>query len=331
MSDSTLRILVAGGAGYIGSVASARLIERGHRVTVLDDLSTGHSGALHPDARFVRGAIADTDAVASACRDGIDVVMHFAASIQVEESVRNPAQYYQNNLLSTIHFIEALRDAGVNRLVFSSTAAVYGEPDIVPIPESAPLAPVNPYGWTKRMVEQLLDDYDTAYGFRSVRLRYFNAGGAYAEFGEDHCPESHLIPLMLRAVLTGEPLSIFGADFDTLDGSPVRDYIHVSDLADAHILAAEHLMGNGSTDAFNLGAGRGYTVFEVLKTAERITGRSVPHTIGKRRPGDCAELVASPEKAIGTLGWSAGRTSLEDIIATAWVWMQRNPMGYKET
>ena len=330
MSASTLRILVAGGAGYIGSVVSARLIERGHHVTVLDNLTTGHSGAIHPDARFVQGVIADKDAVASACGDGIDVVMHFAASIQVGESVRNPALYYRNNLMNTIQFIDALRDAGVNRLVFSSTAAVYGEPDTVPIPESALLAPVNPYGWTKRMVEQVLDDYDAAYDFRSVRLRYFNAGGAFGEFGEDHHPESHLIPLLLRAILTGEPLTIFGNDFTTRDGSPVRDYIHVSDLADAHILAAVYLMDNGATDAFNLGTGRGYTVFEVMRATERITGRTVPHTIGARRPGDSAELVASPGKAVSTLGWSDERTSLDDIIASAWDWMQRNPRGYEE-
>jgi UDP-glucose 4-epimerase len=330
MSDSTLRILVAGGAGYIGSVVSARLIERGHHVTILDNLTTGHSGAIHPDARFVRGMISDKDAVSSACRDGIDVVMHFAASIQVGESVRNPALYYRNNLMSTIQFIDALRDEGVNRLVFSSTAAVYGEPDTVPIPESALLAPVNPYGWTKRMVEQVLDDYDAAYEFRSVRLRYFNAGGAYGQFGEDHHPESHLIPLLLRAIMTGDPLTIFGNDFTTRDGSPVRDYIHVSDLADAHILAAVYLMDNSATDAFNLGTGRGYTVFEVLKAAERITGRTVPHTIGARRPGDSAKLVASPGKAISTLGWSTERTSLDDIIATAWEWMQRNPRGYED-
>lgn len=321
-------VLAAGGAGYIGSVTAASLIHEGHRVTILDNLSNGHLKAVHPEARFVLGDISNIRAVREACSEGIDVAMHFAAYIEVGESVTDPARYYGNNLLKTVKFLNALRGAGVNHLVFSSTAAVYGEPDTIPLDENAALHPVNPYGWSKRMVEQVLRDYSRAYGFRSVSLRYFNAGGAHLSFGEDHCPETHLIPLVINAAITSSPLTVFGDDYDTGDGSCIRDYIHVRDLAEAHILAARYLEDGGETDVFNLGAGCGFSVLEVIKTAERITGRNIKYNIAARRPGDPPVLVASPKKAQRVLGWRKDLASLEEIITSAWEWKREHPQGY---
>jgi UDP-glucose 4-epimerase len=315
MNTSKLHILVAGGAGYIGSVTAARLIRDGHR-------------AVHPEARFVRGDISDESAVGEACREGIDVVLHFAAFIEVGESVADPLKYYGNNLARTIRFFELLRGNGVLRLVFSSTAAVYGNPASVPIREDAPLQPVNPYGWSKRVVEQALADCDRAYGMRSVSLRYFNAGGSYESFGESHYPESHLIPLILEAALRGKPVRIYGCDYPTRDGSCVRDYIHVQDLAGAHILAAEYLYRDGRSDCFNLGSGQGFTVLEVVDTAERIIGRLLERRIVERRPGDPPALVASPEKAQRILGWKRDFSGLDEIVASAYEWKRKFPDGY---
>lgn len=329
MSEHTsLNILVAGGAGFIGSVTAASLIRAGHRVTVLDNLSHGFRAAVHPEARFVEGDISDPNAVREACSGGIDAALHFAAFIEVGESVADPAKYYENNLARSIRFFANLRDSGVNRLVFSSTAAVYGDPVSVPLSEDAALLPVNPYGWTKRTVEQVLADYSRAYGFRSVALRYFNAGGAFEAFGEDHRPESHLIPLILRAALSGTPIKVFGDDYPTSDGSCIRDYIHVRDLAEAHILAAQYLHRGGETDAFNLGSGHGFSVLEVINAAERITGRSIARIVTERRPGDPPALVASPEKAQRVLGWRRDLAGLEEIIASAYEWKQNHPDGY---
>ncbi len=324
----SLNILVAGGAGFIGSVTTASLLRAGHRVTVLDNLSHGFRAAVPPEARFVMGDISDARAVREACSGGVDAALHFAAFIEVGESVANPAKYYTNNLACSIRFFDNLRESGVNRLVFSSTAAVYGDPCTVPLSEDAALQPVNPYGWTKRTVEQALTDYSRAYGFRSVALRYFNAGGAFESYGEDHRPESHLIPLILRAALDGTPIRVFGDDYPTDDGSCVRDYIHVRDLADAHILAAQYLHRGGDTDAFNLGTGRGFSVLEVIRAAERVTGRAVAHEVTERRPGDPPALVASPEKAQRVLGWRKDLAGLEEIIASAHEWKRNHPAGY---
>jgi UDP-glucose-4-epimerase GalE len=323
-------VLAAGGAGYIGSVTVASLIHEGHRVTILDNLSTGHLEAVHPEARLVLGDISNVRAVREACSEGIDVAMHFAAFIEVGESVADPARYYTNNLLRTVRFLDTLRGAGVNRFVFSSSAAVYGEPDAMPLDENAALHPVNPYGWTKNMVEQVLRDYSPAYGFRSVSLRYFNAGGAHLSLGEDHFPESHLIPLVLNAAVSSSPLTVFGDDYMTEDGSCIRDYIHVRDLAEAHILAARYLEEDGETAAFNLGTGNGFSVLEVIKTAEKITGLKIPFKIAARRPGDSPVLVASPEKARSVLGWRKDLASLEEIIGSAWEWKMNHPEGYEK-
>jgi UDP-glucose 4-epimerase len=327
-TDPILNVLVAGGAGYIGSVVTATLIESGSRVAILDNLSHGHIEAVHTDARFVVGDIANPRAVREACEGGIDVVMHFAGFIEVGESVADPAKYYGNNVAHSIRFFDNLRECGVSRLVFSSTAAVYGEPESVPLAEDAPLRPLNPYGWSKRMIEQVLADYDRAYGFRSAALRYFNAGGAFGPYGEDHRPESHLIPRILDSAMRGGAFDVYGCDYPTRDGSCIRDYIHVRDLAEAHILAAHYLMKGGAADCFNLGSGRGFTVFEVIEAAERILGRQVSKAIGPRRPGDSPALVASPEKAARILGWSGARAGIDEIVASAYEWKASHPHGY---
>ena len=326
----SLNILVAGGAGYIGSVTTASLIESGHTVTVLDNFTSGHHDAVHPDARCIEGDIADEHIINEICGQGIDVAMHFAAFIEVGESVANPSKYYDNNLVKSIGFFDNLIKNGVKGLVLSSTAAVYGFPDRIPLTEDAPLAPINPYGHSKMMVETVLKDYDRAYGFNSVSLRYFNAGGALGLYGEDHDPESHLIPLILNAVETGVPLRIFGDNYETKDGSCIRDYIHVRDLAEAHILAACYLSEGGSSDVFNLGTGAGFSVLEVLKTVERVIGRKVPYTISERRPGDSPELVASPIKAQRVLGWAKELSGLDNIVLSAWEWRQQFPDGYNK-
>jgi UDP-glucose 4-epimerase len=256
--------------------------------------------------------------------------LHFAAFIEVGESVTDPAKYYGNNLACAVRFFELLRKNGVSRLVFSSTAAVYGDPASVPIQEDAPLQPVNPYGWSKRVVEQILADCDRAYGMKSVSLRYFNAGGSFESFGESHRPESHLIPLILEAALRREPIRVFGCDYPTRDGSCVRDYIHVKDLAEAHILAAEYLFRGGQSDCFNLGSGQGFTVLEVIETAERVTGRPIERRIVERRPGDPPALVASPEKAHRILRWNTNLAGLDDIVSSAYEWKRKFPHGYGE-
>jgi UDP-glucose 4-epimerase len=325
-----LHVLVAGGAGYIGSVTSASLIGEGHRVTILDNLSKGHLNAVHAESRFIHGDISDTVLVKKICSEGIDSVMHFAAFIEVGESVKDPAKYYRNNFLNTVKFLDALLSSGVKRIVFSSSAAVYGEPEIVPISEDAPLKPVNPYGWTKIMIEQVLNDYSRAYDLNAVSLRYFNAGGAHMTFGEDHCPESHLIPLILNAAISSSPLKVFGDDYVTRDGTCIRDYIHVRDLAEAHILSLKYLVNGGKTDAFNLGTGSGYSVLEVIKTVEKITGRVVKFQIVSRRPGDSPALVASPQKAQQVLYLRKNLAGLEEIVSSAYEWKLKHPHGYEK-
>jgi len=329
--NTPLRFLLSGGAGYIGSVTAAVLIEAGHTVTVIDNLVTGHREAVHPAARFVEGNISNRDAIAEACSGGIDVVMHFAAFIEVGESVRNPSKYYQNNVIGTMQFIDNLRVMGIERFVFSSSAAVYGESKEIPLTENAPLKPVSPYGLTKLMAEKMLCDYAAAYQFRSTSLRYFNASGAYDRYGEDHRPESHLIPRVLDVARTGIPLQVFGDDYDTRDGSCIRDYIHVRDIASAHVRAAEYLMKDGKMDCFNLGSNIGRTVLEVIKTAEKVTGKRIPYEIAGRRPGDSAILVASSEKAWHVLGWGHNLEPLEAIISSAWEWYLNHLDGYESS
>jgi UDP-glucose 4-epimerase len=329
-----MRVLVTGGAGYIGSHAVKQLIELGHEVVVVDNLLRGHRGALHPQAEFHPLTLADTAALAAVFRRrAVDCVMHFAALIAVGESVRHPVDYYDNNTAGTLSLLKATREAGVPRFVFSSTAAVYGEPEKNPIVEELRKEPINPYGRSKWFVEQILADHAAAQReFGYVALRYFNVAGAAADgsLGEDHDPETHLIPLVLFAADgRREAITVFGADYPTPDGTCIRDYIHVEDLCAAHIAAMEALQP-GDAHAYNLGIGRGYSVREVLDAARQVTGRDIPTRYGDRRPGDPAVLYADPSKARQELGWQARYTHLADIVATAWNWFRRHPRGYDD-
>jgi UDP-glucose 4-epimerase len=322
-----LKVLVVGGAGYIGSQMVLTLAERGHEVTVLDDLSSGHREAVLA-GEFVEGSIADTttlDRLFTGQR--FDGVMHFASFIQVGESVVEPAKYYRNNLSNTINLLDAMVRHGVKRFIFSSTAAVYGEPQYVPLDEAHPRAPINPYGKTKWMVEQALQDYDRAYGLKSICLRYFNAAGAdpQSRIGELHEPESHLIPLVLQAAAGDRPhISVFGNDYETPDGTCIRDYIHVVDLCTAHLLALDRLMRGGGSDAFNLGNGAGFSIREVIDTARRVANRDIPVIESARRAGDPAQLIANPARAMKELGWLPERNNLEIIVRDAWNFYRRH-------
>jgi len=317
---------VVGGAGYIGSHMVAMLLGTGHEVVTYDNFSTGYRDAIL-GGEVVEGDLANSvrlDKVFSGGR--FDAVMHFASNIEVGESVREPAKYYQNNLINAISLLGATRRNGVSAFVFSSSAAVYGEPQYAPLDETHPRAPVNPYGRTKWMVEQILGDYDSAYGLRSVSLRYFNAAGAdpEARIGERHEPESHLIPLVLQAASgRRESIHVFGRDYDTPDGTCVRDYIHVNDLCQAHLAALERVVGGGDSAAYNLGNGNGFSVNEVIETARKVTGREIPVVDSPRRPGDPAILVADAALARKELGWEPERPALETIIEDAWRWEQK--------
>lgn len=313
-------ILVTGGAGYIGSVTAHVLKRRGYGVVIVDDLSRGHEHNVR-GLPFHKLNIAETEALTDILRrERIDAAIHFAAHSMVGESTRKPEIYFLNNDGGSASLFTAMIDAGVKRLVFSSTAAVYGTPKTVPIPESLPFDPVNPYGESKVLVEKMLKWLDACSGFRSIALRYFNACGADAEsgLGEEHDPETHLIPLLLRAVQTGQPMTIFGDDYDTPDGTCIRDYIHVTDLAEAHVLAIEKLLAGGSSDIFNVGTGEGHSVLEVMRAVEQTTGREVPHKIGERRAGDPPSLVADSTKLQRTLGWKPKFAAMQDIVRTAW-------------
>ena len=319
------RILVTGGAGYIGSHTRYFLEKSGHTVAVVDDLSRGFrqavpAGVLHSiDTR-------DRKKLTALLRqERIEAVIHFAAYISVGESTERPEFYFSNNVCGSLSLFEAMLEAGVKRLVFSSTAAAYGIPAKVPIPEDEPYAPINPYGESKVMVEKILEWLDRYREFRSIRLRYFNACGAEPEsgLGERHDPETHLIPLMLRAIQTGQPVTLFGNDYPTPDGTCIRDYIHVSDLAQAHIAAIEHLLAGGKSDVFNVGTGAGQSVKQVLAAVEKVTGKKVPHTIGPRREGDPPSLVADSRKLQNALGWRPQRADLERIVADAWAFAQK--------
>jgi UDP-glucose 4-epimerase len=324
-----VRVLVTGGAGYVGSVSVERLLESGHDVVILDDLSTGHREAVPPTASVEVASYGDAEAMERLLeRARVDAILHCAARSLVAESVRDPARYYRENVAGGIVLLEAARQAGVERIVFSSTAAVYGVPDATPILETAPLRPINPYGETKRTFEGALRFYGEAYGLRSVSLRYFNVAGATEQNGELHEPETHLIPNLLRAAETGEPVTIFGDDYPTPDGTPVRDYIHVSDLADAHLLALEATAPDDprTDDALvcNLGIGEGFSVREVVDATAAVVGRAIPMTTGPRRTGDPPVLVASAERAREVLGWAAVRPTVEEMIGSAWEWRRRH-------
>jgi UDP-glucose 4-epimerase len=327
-----MNVLVAGGAGYIGSHAVKQLIEAGHRVVVVDNLDRGHRRAVHPDAVFCKLDLAETAALADVFRQHrVDCVMHFAALTYVGESVAEPLRYYWNNTAGTMSLLEAMRASGVRRLVFSSTAAVYGEPEQTPIVETDPMRPINPYGRSKRFVERILEDHVAAdKQFAFVALRYFNVAGAAADgsLGEDHDPETHLVPLVLMSALgRREKLTVFGADYPTPDGTCIRDYIHVEDLCAAHITAMEALRP-GDARFYNLGIGRGYSVKEVLEAAERVTGVEIPVAQGERRPGDPAVLFADSRKVQAELGWSPRYDDVDQIVATAWNWFKNHPDGY---
>jgi UDP-glucose 4-epimerase len=322
-------VLVTGGAGYIGSAFVERLVASGAEVAVLDDLSRGHRAAVHPDAVFYEGRTGDRELVARLAREHrLDACVHFAAFAYVGESVSEPARYFDNNFNQAQTLFETLLSAGVKRVVFSSTCASYGVPTLVPIPESHPQWPINPYGWSKLFVERLLESFDRAYGMRFVALRYFNAAGATARCGEHHEPETHLVPLALHAAAGGTKLTVFGDDYDTPDGTAVRDYIHITDLAEAHSLALGHLRGGGDSQLLNLGTGTGYSVLEVIDTTRRVCGREVPYEKGPRREGDPPRLVADASRAREVLGWTAKQPSLDAIVQSAWDWMQAHPDGY---
>ena len=324
----TRSIVVTGGAGYIGSHTVHLLLKQGYEVTVVDNLSRGHRHAVGSERLRVID-LADTEGL---CRifteKPCDAVIHFAAYIAVGESMRVPELYFANNTGGSLSLLTAMVRSGVRKIVFSSTAAVYGMPATVPIKEDLPHAPVNPYGESKVMVEKLLHWFDQIHGLRNVTLRYFNASGADPEgrLGEAHDPETHLIPLLFRAISTGEPVTVFGEDYETPDGTCIRDYIHVNDLAQAHIAAVEWLASGGASDAFNVGTGSGYSVREVIRMVEEVTGRKVPYQIGPRREGDPPELVADSSKLRRTLNWTPRFSDLRGIVNTAWKFEQQRKM-----
>jgi UDP-glucose 4-epimerase len=330
-----MRILVTGGAGYVGGFAARHLLGAGHDVTILDDLSQGHRQAL-PSGLLVQGNVGDPALVGRLLREHrIEAVMHFAASTYVGESVENPSKYWRNNVVHTLELLQAMRDQGVRRIVFSSTCATYGERAEMPLREETPQAPGSPYAFTKFAIEQLIRDFSRAHGLGHVLLRYFNASGGQADgaHGEDHRPETHLIPILLQAALgQRDRVDVFGDDYPTPDGTCIRDYVHVEDLARAHELAVE---GCPAPDAerqgrvFNIGTGTGHSVLEVIHSVERITGRKLPYRVVGRRPGDPPRLVASSERLRGELGWEPHYTDLDETVRTAWAWHESHPHGYE--
>ena len=328
-----MRILVTGGAGYIGSHTVRALVGAGHEPIVVDNLDRGHKGALAENVPFYQMNITDPNMEQFLRDQGVEGIMHFAAHSQVGESMVESSIYYDNNVVGSYQLIEAARKAGVKYFVFSSTAATYGEPEMVPITEDAKLAPTNVYGRTKLMIEQMLRDYSDIYGQKFVALRYFNAAGAdpSGEIGEDHLPETHLIPIILEAALgKREFVTIFGEDYDTEDGTCVRDYIHVADLASAHILAMEYLANGGESDVFNLGTGNGFSVQQIIDATKAVTGIDFAVKKGTRRAGDPGTLVASSEKIQNKLGWKPIHSDVKTIIEDAWRWHQSHPRGYDD-
>ncbi len=327
-----MRILVTGGAGYVGSVSVERLVAAGHEVTVLDDFSKGHRDSVAPGINVVEGSFGDPGTIGAVLERGnIEAVLHCAAKSLVGESIEDPASYYRVNVVGGIVMLDAMRRLNIERIVCSSTAAVYGVPETSPITEDAPLRPINPYGETKRTFEGAMAWYGRAYGLRSASLRYFNVAGASIENGERHDPETHLIPIALSAVAGGPPLTLYGDDYPTPDGTPIRDYIHVMDLADAHLAALEATApADPRTDQpliCNLGSGGGFSVKQVLAAIEAVVGVPVPHAIGPRRAGDPPVLVAAIDRAREILDWSPTRSTLEAMIGSAWTWRQRHNAG----
>jgi UDP-glucose 4-epimerase len=324
-----MKVLVTGGAGYIGSVVVERLLQAGHSTVVIDDLSTGHRAAVPRGAELLVLDLRDRPALDTALAGrSFDAVIHLAASSLVGESMENPGKYFENNLGGGVSLLEAAIATGAHRFVLSSTAATYGEPTEHPITEDCPTAPTNPYGESKLLFERILAWYSRLKGLRWISLRYFNAAGASAEHGEDRDHETHLIPLVLSAAVGGGEVRIFGDDYATPDGTCVRDYIHVLDLADAHLKALD-AMDRGVEGIFNLGSGSGFSVRDVIRVAERVTGRSVRQVVAPRRPGDPATLVASSRRAREILGWNPARADLEEIVRSAWEWRSRHPNGYR--
>ncbi|HLW80777.1 MAG TPA: UDP-glucose 4-epimerase GalE [Candidatus Acidoferrales bacterium] len=324
-----MKILVTGAAGYIGSVCTETLLERGHSVIALDDLSEGHREAVDPRASLCRVNLHDFEALNEVFRaNEIDAVMHFAALCLVEESVREPARYYRANVAAGINLLDAMLRHGVKKLIFSSTAATYGEPETTPIPETHSTMPVNPYGASKLLFERVLAEFRSSAGLECITMRYFNAAGASEKFGEDHSPETHIIPILLQvAAGERENFQIYGTDYSTPDGTCVRDYVHVIDIAQAHALAVERI-SEFAGRIYNLGNGDGFSVNDVIQTAAKITGSRINSVKSQRRPGDPAALVASSERIRKELGWSPKFPGLDAIIRTAWEWKQRHPRGY---
>ena len=323
-----MRVLVTGGAGYIGSVTARALSERGHEVEILDDFSTGHRAALLPGARLHEGSLLDADFLAAVFARSFDAVLHFAAFSLVGESVEHPRRYYRNNVTGSALLLDALVAAGTPRFIFSSSAAVYGEPDADLLEEDALTVPVNPYGRTKLAMEGLLGAAAEMGGLSAVALRYFNACGAVGELGEDHTPETHLIPCLLRSLLEpGRSFAIYGDDYPTPDGTCIRDYIHVADLAEAHVLALEWTDAPGLS-VMNLGTETGCSVREIVETAARVTGRDLDPPVAPRRPGDPSRLVAGARTARERLGWAPVRSDVETILTDAWKWHLAHPHGY---
>lgn len=321
-----MRVLVTGGAGYIGSVTVEMLLDAGHETFVFDNLERGHRAAVDPRAGFIMGDLRDAPAIDRALRQSRpDAVMHFAAYALVGESMVCPEMYFRNNVSGGINLVEAMLNNGVKKIVFSSTCATYGQPDTVPIRETTPQIPTNPYGESKLIMEKILQWFRRVHGLTCVFLRYFNACGASVKFGEDHAPETHLIPNIMKVAMGQMPaVQIFGDDYATPDGTCIRDYIHIEDLATAHIMA----LSAGQSDAFNLGTGSGCSVKQILDAAQKIIGRPIPGKIMPRRPGDPARLVADASKVASILGWRPGRSSIEDIISSAWRWHKNHPNGY---
>ena len=323
-----MNVFVTGGAGYIGSICVEELINADHQVTVFDNLTEGHRAAVDKRARFIQGDLSNQELIARSVRDAkAEAVMHFAANALVGESMTNPGKYFGNNVGNGVKLLEACVAAGVKKFVFSSTCATYGPPERVPMTEDLPQRPINPYGESKLMFEKVLHWYQQLHGLEFVALRYFNAAGATEQFGEDHRCETHLIPNVLKVALgQKQNCEIFGTDYSTPDGTCIRDYIHIIDLAQAHILA----LAPGKQGFYNLGNGDGYSVREVLKMCEKITGKQIPAVEKPRRPGDPPKLVASAEKAKRELGWKPRLAKLEDIISSAWHWHQKFPNGYQD-
>ena len=325
-------ILVTGGAGYIGSHVVEGLLRQGHQPIVYDNLQAGHRKAVK-DALFIQGDLADSEKLRHTLRSHpIDSVMHFAADSLVGESVRDPLKYFKNNVINSMQLVEILEECNIREFVFSSSAAVYGEPKKIPIPEDHPCVPSNPYGETKLIFEKVLQSFYQTRKLACISLRYFNAAGADPEggLGEDHSPETHLIPIGLMAALTGGSVPLFGTDYETPDGTCIRDYIHVTDLAEAHILALGKLQQAGISGVYNLGNGNGYSVREVIETMRKVTGKRIVSVESPRRPGDPARLVASSEKIKADLGWIPKYPDLETIVETAWQWHRKHPNGYED-